>query len=605
MSIASFHAVTAHFGGPLLLNRVDFHIEEGERICLVGRNGVGKSTLLRILHGDLEPDGGEVVLSPGIRIGFLEQEVPGTVPGTIFDVVAAACGPQKENQKQPKTEEGWKRNARIEKTLSLLELDPEAVFGTLSSGYKRRVFLARELVRDPDILLLDEPTNHLDINSIEWLESFLLRFKKNLLFVTHDRVITRTLATRIIDLDRGRLTSWSCSYDLYVERKEEALEVETVQREKFTKRLAGEEAWIRRGVRERRRRNQGRVKELLRMREERRKWRSDPGKVQMEAHQGELSGRRVVKAERISFSYGDARVFHDFSTIIMRGDKVGIIGPNGAGKTTLLRVLTGDLEPHEGAITFGSRLQIAYFDQLREQLDGDRSVADNIADGMQTLDINGAKRNIYGYLQDFLFSPDRAKTLVRVLSGGEKNRLLLARLFAKPSNVLAFDEPTNDLDMETLELLEELILDYKGTVFFVSHDRAFLNNVATSVIAFEGSGRVKEYVGGYDDRLRQRKDASAGGRENRAKSKKKPEPVRPKTSPVKLSYKEKYELEHLPGRIEQLEEKKDGLFQLLSDPELYKKQDKDIVGIKNEYEAVEEALAQAFKRWEELENKTG
>jgi ATP-binding cassette subfamily F protein uup len=484
-----------------------------------------------------------------------------------------------------------------------MHLDPEAPFEALSAGLKRRVLLARGLARDPDILLLDEPTNHLDIDAITWLEDFLLRYGGTLLFVTHDRMFLRKLATRIIELDRGSLVDWSCDYDTFLQRKEEVLNAEAGQWNRFDKKLAQEEIWIRQGIKARRTRNEGRVRTLENMREIRRERRERTGNVRMVVQDAERSGKLVVDAEGVSFSYRDHPILRDFSTTVMRGDKIGIIGPNGVGKTTLLRILVGEIPPDTGRLRLGSRLEVAYFDQLRAQLDESKSVQDNVADGNDTIIFNGSSRHVIGYLQDFLFSPERSRSPVSVLSGGERNRLLLARLFAKPSNVLILDEPTNDLDAETLELLEELLMDYPGTLFLVSHDRAFLNNVVTSTVVFEGEGRVAEYVGGYDDWLMQRRpdavEKKAGPRGRQEQQRTRPE------RPRKLTFKEQRELEALPQQIESLEAEQQGLYDAMAAPEFYKGESHAIVEAKTRLEALEMELEEAYQRWEALEAISG
>ena len=487
----------------------------------------------------------------------------------------------------------------VDAVISRMKLDPMADVAVLSAGMKRRVLLAKALVRRPDVLLLDEPTNHLDIEAIRWLEDFLLRYGGTLIFVTHDRAFLRRLATRIIEIDRGRLTSWACDYGTYCQRKESALETELRQWAEFDKKLAQEEAWKGTTIMARRTRNEGRVRALENLRETRRARRDQLGEVRMEIQEAERSGRLVIKADHVSFGYGDRPVIGDFSTHIMRGDRVGLIGPNGSGKTTLLRVLLGELQATEGTIRHGTNLEVAYFDQLHAQLDDSRSVRDNVRDGSDSVSINGRSRHIIGYLEDFLFTPEQAAGPVSRLSGGERNRLLLARLFTKPSNMLVMDEPTNDLDLETLELLEDLLIDYPGTLLLVSHDREFLNNVVTSTLVLEGEGRVKEYAGGYDDWLRQRPTDLPPVVEPAAK----PKATKPvKDRPRRLSYKEQRELESLPEQIETLEAELGELHQAMADPAFYRQEPGEIVKASTRAQSLETEIAQAYRRWDELES---
>lgn len=625
MALVSMRNVSVGFGGPLLLDAVTLQIERGERVCLLGRNGVGKSTLLKLVNGDIAPDEGEITRQQDVGIAYLPQEVPQGLSGKVFNIVSSGLGARGEllikyhqvGSRLAKgdltllgeldrisqaldTDGGWQIHRQVESVISRMQLDPDAEFENLSAGLKRRILLARGSVCEPDILLLDEPTNHLDIEAINWLEEFLLDFGGTILFVTHDRTFLRKLATRIIELDRGILTDWSCDYDTFLKRKQAAFEEEAKQRALFDKKLAQEEVWVRKGIKARRARNEGRVRALKEMRDARRRRRELIGTVHMQAQEAERSGRLVIEAEDVSFRYGDRLIVRDLSTAIMRGDKVGVIGPNGSGKTTLLNILLGKLSPQKGRVRHGTNLEVVYFDQLREQLDEGKSVMDNVGQGSHTVTINGKPKHIIGYLRDFLFSPERARTTVSVLSGGERNRLLLARLFTKPSNVLVMDEPTNDLDAETLELLEELLLDYTGTLLLVSHDRAFLNNVVTNTLVFEGGGQINEYVGGYDDWLRQRRvDASPARREKAP-----PKPEQPQTRPErtrKLSYKEQRELEKLPERIEVLEAEQQRLYETMSDPTFYQKGGSNIVEAKARVELLERELAEAYKRWEILE----
>ncbi len=599
MALISMREASVSFGGPLLLERANLQIESGERVCLLGRNGAGKSTLMRLLHGDLTPDDGEIVRQQGLRVSMLPQEVPRELHGAIRDVVASGIIDSDIASDASIDDGQWHKYQQVEKILSRMDLDPLAEVESLSAGLKRRVMLAKGLVQNPDLLLLDEPTNHLDIEAIGWMEEFLLRYGGTLLFVTHDRMFLRKLATRIIELDRGGLIDWSCDYDTFEKRKQAALEAEADQWSQFDKKLAREEAWIRQGIKARRTRNEGRVRELEKMREARRARRERTGSVRLKAQEAGRSGKIIIEAEDVSFSFGDAPpIIRDFSTLIMRGDKVGIIGPNGSGKTTLLNLLLGALTPLKGTIRHGVHLEIAYFDQLRAQLDEDRSVLDNVADGNDTILFNGKPRHIIGYLQDFLFSPERARSPVRILSGGERNRLLLAKLFTKPANLLVMDEPTNDLDTETLELLEELLLSYPGTLLLVSHDRAFLNNVVTSTLVMEGEGRVGEYAGGYDDWLLQRKPDAPAAKTEKPKQEK-PRPQRERRQG--LSFREQRELEELPQRIESLEEEQKELYASMSDPSFYQKEGAEIARAKVRLESLEAELEEAYRRWEALE----
>ena len=602
MALISLQQVTLAFGGRPLFDQVNLQVESGERLCLLGRNGEGKSTLLRIINNELEVDDGEVIRSKALRSARLEQEVPAKLVGSVREVAAAGLI------------SGGEREARhLEKVLSRLELPAEQDFTQLSGGLKRRVLLARALANDPELLLLDEPTNHLDLEAITRLEELLLNFSGAVVFITHDRALVRRLATRIIELDRGRLTSWPGDYDNYLRRREELLAAESTQSAKFDRKLAREESWIRQGIKARRTRNQGRVEALLKMRRERAARREQSGRVKMEIQGGAASGRLVAEAKKISFAYDGLPVVEKLSTTIMRGDKVGIIGPNGVGKTTLLKLLLGRLSPQQGTVRLGTNLEVCYFDQHREQLDPDRTVAENLAEGRDTVLINGQSRHIMGYLQDFLFSPDRARSPVRILSGGEKNRLLLARLFTRPCNVLVMDEPTNDLDVETLELLEELLLDFSGTLLLVSHDRTFLNNVVTSTLVCEGGGRVTEYAGGYDDWLRQRqkpaptadnsRDAgsqpeSKADRQNRSGGGK-----AKKTDPTqrKLTFTEAHQLAALPAAIEKLESRQENLLATMAAADFYRQPAEQINACQAELTALERELAQTYQRWEGLE----
>ncbi len=590
MALITLQGVGLGFGGEAVLDGVEMQIERGERICLIGRNGTGKSTLLKLIKGDLPPDSGAVIRAPGIKTALLTQEVPPALEGTIYDCVADR---QPGQAAQPDEEQ------RIRTVISRMDLDERAPCAPLSAGLKRRVSLARAVAGDPDILLLDEPTNHLDIDTILWMEEFLLRFVKTMLFVTHDRAFLRRLATRILEIDRGRLISFPGNYGSYISRKEELLEIEAAQNARFDKLVKREEAWIRRGVKARRTRNEGRVRALMEMRAEVARRRAAIGSVRLVPQEAERSGRLVIEATKVTFAYGGRPILADFSTMILRGDKVGIIGPNGCGKTTLLRILLGEIPPDSGTVRHGANVQAAYFDQLREQLDEGKTLQQNVAEDGDTVLVNGKPRNIMGYLQDFLFTPAQARAPITSLSGGERNRLLLARLFTRPANVLVLDEPTNDLDAETLELLEDMLIDYSGTILLVSHDRDFLNNVATSTLVFEEGGRVREYCGGYDDWLRQRP-------RERVESAPAPEPKKAKargapTGPRKLTFKERRELETLPDTIEALEAEKQALYDALADPALYKGSGVEIARMQARLDRLEPELLAAYTRWEHLE----
>ncbi|MBN2021790.1 MAG: ATP-binding cassette domain-containing protein [Pirellulales bacterium] len=617
--------VSIGFGGPPVLDQVDLQIEPGERVGLLGRNGTGKTTLLRLIEGLVEPDEGEVARQQGLKTALLSQEVPTYLDGSVYDQVAAGLGRRGELlaeyhaashrvagepsaqahaelvrlEHELETTSGWAAHRMVDEVLSRMGLDPEAPVASLSAGWKRRVLLARALAGQPDLLLLDEPTNHLDVASVEWLEEFLLRHDGTLLFVTHDRMLLGRLARRIIDLDRGKLDSWTCDYPTYLARKAAALEAEAKQEALFDKRLAREEAWIRRGIEARRTRNEGRVRALKRMRELRAQRRDRPGDARMQVQQAERSGRLVIEAKGLSFGYGAEPIVDGLSTTILRGDRVGILGPNGSGKTTLLRLLLGRLTPQQGTLRHGVNLEIAYFDQLQEQLDPEKSVIDNVSPCTDMLVIDGRRRHIAGYLQDFLFTPEQARRPAKFLSGGEHNRLLLARLFTRPFNLLVMDEPTNDLDIETLELLEERLLDFKGTLLLVSHDREFINNVVTNTLVLEGGGQVKEYAGGYDDWLAQRK-LPAPARPT------KPKPARPDPAAGRrLSYREKQELAALPGRIEELEAELARLHAAVADPEFYRKGRDEIAQTTARLKSLETELAEAYARWESLETLPG
>ena len=595
MSLIALKQISHTFGGPKLLDSADFSIARGERVCLLGRNGEGKSTLLKIISGSLKPDEGEIVRQQGLRIGQLPQDVPASTAGTIAEVVADGL----------KTIEPGilADDYRVTTILSRLDLPGDQIFAELSSGMKRRVLLAQSLVAEPDLLLLDEPTNHLDIEAIAKLEEYLAKYSGAVLFITHDRAFLERVASRIVELDRGRIFNWDCNYRAFLERREQAWAAEARQEALFDKKLAQEEAWIRQGIKARRTRNEGRVRALKALREEHAKRRSRQGTARIEVQEADKSGLMVIEAKAAGFGYDPTRpIIKSLDTMICRGDKVALIGPNGCGKTTLLKLLLGLLMPQSGSIRQGTNLQIAYFDQVKESLDDEKTVQQNVSD-YDVIRINGQERHIIGYLQDFLFSPERARSQVKYLSGGERSRLLLARLFTQPANVLVLDEPTNDLDLETLELLESLLVDFSGTVLVVSHDRAFVNNVATSTLFIDADGNVKEYDGGYDDFLRQRPAlvSKEVDREKTVKSS-----VFVPAAPIaqgrrKLTNKEQRELEALPGLIEKLEGQIAELEQTMADPGFYKQNKAAIAAKNNEMEKFRRELNQAYARWEELE----
>ena len=671
MPLINLRDITLAFGGPPLFDGISLQIEPGDRLCMMGRNGTGKSTLLRLIAGEITPEGGEIQRQQGVKVAAVSQEVPLDVGGSVYDVVASGMGDAaellaryhhvahelalagdnnlaqsqiKDDLKAARTETerrtdtyverlktsqhregldvgldllteleelqhrleetgGWSLHQEVERILNRLTLDADAEFAALSGGTKRRVLLARALISSPDILILDEPTNHLDIDTIVWLEEFLFRQVKTLLFVTHDRAFARRIANRVAELDRGRLYSFTCGYDEFVERREALLEAEITRRAEFDKKLAREEVWIRQGIKARRTRNEGRVRALKKLREEHRQRRDRVGTAKVQLQEAERSGALVAEVENVSFGYGDQPIIRDFSATIMRGDKVGIIGPNGSGKTTLLRLLLGELEPQTGTIKLGTRREVLYFGQMREQLDLDKSVQENVGEGNDTVTVGGKPRHVIGYLQDFLFSPERARSPVSILSGGERNRLLLAKMFTKPANVLVMDEPTNDLDAETLDLLDDLLVEYTGTLLLVSHDREFLNNVVSSTLVLEGNGVVKEYVGGYDDWLVQR---AASQPVEATASKPAAEKAKPqKEKPRKLSFKEERELEALPERIAALEEEQAALHARLADPEFYKSAGAEVATVNARLAENEGELETAYLRWDELESVKG
>lgn len=618
------------FGHRPLLDRVDLEVRRGERVCLVGRNGEGKSSLLRALSARLALDEGSVFIRPGTRLAYLEQEAEFDQDESVFDLVAGGLAEQgrllsdyhhataalasdpsdanfqrlEDLQHRLEAADAWQLEQQVEAVLSRLGLDGEARTPSLSGGWRRRALLARALVAGPDVLLLDEPTNHLDIEAITWLEEFMIDYGGALLFVSHDRAFVRRLATRIVELDRGALSSWPGGYDEYLRRKAEQLEVEARHNAKFDRRLSEEESWIRQGIKARRTRNEGRVRALQAMREERRQRRERAGTARLRLDSGERSGKLVVEAEAVDFSYAGTPVIRGFSTTILRGDRIGIIGRNGVGKSTLLKLLLGDLEPDRGSIRQGTRLQVAYFDQQRAQLDPNASVMDSVGDGKDTVTVNGRTKHVAGYLQDFLFPPQRLRSPVSSLSGGERNRLLLARLFARPANLLVMDEPTNDLDVETLELLEELLLDYQGTLLLVSHDRAFLDNVVTASLVFEGGGRVGEYVGGYSDWLRQAnaERAAQSPRQSAEATADRAAAVSSRPSkPRNRSYKEQRELDALPAKIEALESEQARLEAAVCAPAFYQQPEEEVKAILARLESVKRELEASYGRWAALE----
>lgn len=602
MSLFSLLDVSLSFGGPYVLEKANFQVDPGERVCLLGRNGAGKSTLMKVIVGEMKPDSGQVFREPGAVFTRLNQEIPLDIEGEVREMVESGLRPPHDH------EEEWERDVRVDDLIDKLQLSPTAEFSSLSGGLKRRVLLAKALAGQPDLLLLDEPTNHLDIESILWLEEFLLGEKVSLFFVTHDRAFLRRLATRIVDLDRGRLASWACDYDTYLVRKQEVIEAEERQQALFDKKLAQEEVWIRKGVRAQRSRAQGRIHALMKMRAERAERRDRTGNVTLRLAEAERSGVKVVEANGISFSFDQdgPPVVKDFSTLITRGDKIGLIGPNGAGKTTLVKLLLGQLKPTSGEIKHGTQLEVVYFDQFRAQIDDNRTVADNIADGNETVTVDGRTRHVISYLQDFLFAPDRARTPARVLSGGERNRLLLARLFTKPANVLVMDEPTNDLDAETLDLLEDLLVEYQGTLIVVSHDRDFLDNVVTSTFVFEGDGQIGEYNGGYSDWVKEKEKAAVRAQQA-AKAAAAAVATKPAVSAKataksrKLTSKEQKELEGLPAQIEKIESEQHALTEKLADASFYQQAASVVAAARARVFELEKAHATAFARWEELE----
>ena len=601
MAIVSLLDVSLSFGGAPLLDRVNLQIDRGERVCLVGRNGAGKSTLMKVISGELEADKGQVFRQSGAVFSTLKQDVPAGLAGSVRTVVEGEGGSYEEHN-------DWERHDRVERLLEQMGLPADQDFAALSAGQKRRVLLARGLVEAPQLLLLDEPTNHLDLASIQWLEEFLLEWGGALLFVTHDRAFLRKLATRIVEVDRGQLIGWACDYDTFLVRKQAVLEAEEVERAQFDKKLAQEEVWIRRGVKAQRSRANNRIHALEKMRAERAERRDRQGKATMTAQEADRSGFKVITCEDAGFRYADDGpwIVRDVTTRIERGDKIGIVGPNGAGKTTLLKLLLGQLKPKVGLVEQGTQLEIVYFDQLRAQLDETMRVQDAVADGNTMITINGRTRHVISYLEDFLFEPTRARTPIKALSGGERNRLLLARLFTKPANVLVLDEPTNDLDAETLELLEDLLVEFGGTVLLVSHDRAFLNEVCTSLLVFEGEGRVVDYIGGYDDwqKEKARKAAALAAAEELAKRAAKAAASGGAGAPAakarKLTNKERAELDAMPALIEKLENEQTALTAKLADPLFFKKPPLEVTQATGRLHELEAQIATTYKRWEEL-----
>ncbi len=632
MPLVSLDGISISFGRHPLLAGARLQVDAGERVCLIGRNGAGKSTLLDIVAGGLVPDAGEVWRKPGLEVARLAQELPFEKDAEVYDVVAAgladtgrllaeyqhvshAVGDDPAQLRRMETLQheidacdGWSLGQRVDQILARLELPPDARIGSLSGGWRRRVALAQALVADPELLLLDEPTNHLDIEVIQWLEDQLQEFRGGVLFVTHDRALLTRLATRIVELDRGELTSWSCDYPTFLERKAAALEEEARHAAQFDKKLAQEEVWIRQGIRARRTRNEGRVRALMKLRRERAARREVEGKVRLSLDDQRASGKLVAEAAGVSYAWaeGEPPIVRDLSLRIMRGDRIGLVGPNGVGKTTLLRILLGEVAPTQGSVRLGTKLDVAYYDQLRGALDFDKTVIENVAGEGDFVEIQGERRHVIGYLQDFLFSPDRARTPMCALSGGEHNRLLLARLFAQPANLLVLDEPTNDLDIETLELLEELLTNYRGTLLLVSHDRAFLDNVVTSTLVFEGEGRVQEYVGGYSDWMQHAaKQAKAAVEDAARATSNTAKPRRAQSRPKKLSFKEARELEQLPARIEALEQEHADWVSRVSDPAFYKGDGAEQARAQARMQELTAEIEAAYARWAALEADRG
>ncbi|GGY84955.1 ATP-binding cassette domain-containing protein [Pseudoduganella plicata] len=634
MAVISLSQAQLAFGHHALLDHAEFSLETGERVGLIGRNGTGKSSLLKIISGRQKLDDGLLVMQQGVQIAYVEQEPQFEPEMSVFDAVASGLGElpalvkeydaltgqfgqgddealmERMHDIQVKLDaaDAWSINNKVEQTLERLNLGADALMKTLSGGMQKRVALARALVAGPDVLLLDEPTNHLDFTSIQWLEGLLRDFRGSVLFITHDRSFLDNVATRIVELDRGRLMSYPGNFTTYQTRKAEQLAIEEIENAKFDKFLAQEEVWIRKGVQARRTRDEGRVRRLERLREQRAVRRDQQGQVRLEVTSGERSGKIVAELENVGRHFDDKVIVRDFTTTILRGDKVGLIGANGAGKTTLLKLILGEDQPDSGTVKQGTKLQVAYFDQMRTQLNEEASLADTISPGSEWVEVNGQKKHVMSYLGDFLFAPERARSPVKTLSGGERNRLLLARLFAKPANVLVLDEPTNDLDIDTLELLEELLEEYQGTVFLVSHDRMFLDNVVTQVIVAEGDGVWRDYIGGYTDWERVRATAAAAVRKPEAKGdgkSTKAAPAAPTAPKKKLSFKEQRELDELPQTIASLEAEQASLNVMLTDPDLYKKGPAEAKLLQERMTNIEDSLMKALERWEEIESRAG
>ncbi len=599
MAVVSLKNVALTFGGPILLQDANLQIERGEKVGLLGRNGVGKSTLLRLIHGDIKPDNGEVSRQQQLRSAHLLQEVPKNLTGSVRDIIAA--GLDSHHFTDDVDEEDWQREIQVDQVISKFKLNGDIRFELLSAGMKRRVLLAKGLVRNPELLLLDEPTNHLDIDAIEWLEQFLKRWGGTLIFVTHDRMFLDHMSSRIVELDRGELFDWNCDYKTFRKRKEAMVDAQEVRNEEFDKKLAQEEKWIRRGLEARRTRNMGRVRSLERLRRIRQERREQPGKVRLQIEKARRSGELVVEAKGVCFSYEKQKIISNFSTTIMRGDRVGFVGPNGSGKTTLLRLLIGELNPWSGNIRLGTNIEIAYFDQLRAQLDESKSIIDNVGQGRDFVTINGRPRNLIGYLGDFLFSKELINAPITSLSGGERNRLMLARLFAQPSNLLILDEPTNDLDIETLEILENMLLTFEGTLLLVSHDRAFLNNLVTSTIILDGSGNTAEYIGGFDDWMKEKKGSISKAIDVNIKKTK--SNVIKRKNDNRLTFQERKELESLPEQIEGFDVELSGIMTEMGNPAFYHRSPEAVKTDTDRYHQLEELLEKAYLRWDELGQK--
>ena len=626
MALISYRNLSVSFGGPLLLDDVGITIDKKERICLLGRNGEGKSTLLRILSGQVKPDRGESERIPGFRVAKLDQEIPSGIEGAVFDLVARGLGAEadllraynqatqnlSEDPESPALSEqvdrlqaeldrtdGWSLDHRVASVIDRVGLKPDDPFNTLSGGNKSRAMLARALVGEPHLLILDEPTNHLDFAGIRWLEEFLAKGEFATLFVSHDRAFLRSLSTRILELDRGKLTSWDCGYEKFLIRKAEILAAEEKNNAVFDKKLAEEEVWIREGIQARRTRNEGRVRALFELRRERSERREQQGTVNLSANQAQASGRKVITVKKMDYSWGEQAIVRDFNATIWRGDKIGVVGLNGSGKSTLLQLLLKQLQPDSGTVDHGTRLEVAYFDQLKAQVREDLSVAENVAPNGDTVEFNGNKKHILSYLRDFLFLPETARAPAKMLSGGERARLLLAKLFLQPANLLVLDEPTNDLDVETIELLEERLLSFEGTLLLVSHDRDFLDNVVTATLALDGKGGVVEYAGGCADWLDQMSRPKAKAK---TISEQKPKPVTEAPKKRKLLNKEREALATLPGKIEEMEAERDRITALMQETDYYRNSQNDPVGDQQKLERLENEILQSYERWEELDN---